>query len=167
MGYRSFGIDLGVSVVRGSTNQSPVSGPMRSQTLDVVGEGGDVVPVRPVRVRAGRGVTVGGVGDVAWPSPGAPVHRVRLRGEVRHSASNTGAGGAVGLALVGGGRLRPPRPAAGAQGRVVAETGPSRENSTKISVHLPPHGPHLPVHVPGQGGGRGGAQGGGRGGPES
>ena len=68
---------------------------------------------------------VGGVGDVAWPSPGAPVHRVRLRGEVGHSASNTGAGGAVGLALVGGARLRPPRPAAGAQGRVVAETGPS------------------------------------------
>ena len=41
---------------------------------DVVGEGGDVVPVGSLGVRAGRGVTVGGVGDVPGARPGAPVH---------------------------------------------------------------------------------------------
>ena len=76
---------------------------------------------------AGRGVAVGGVGDVTRARPGAAIHRVRGRGMVRQPASTTGAAGAaVALALVAAGAAA----ARGAQGRKgVAQAGPSLLNS--------------------------------------
>jgi len=47
--------------------------------LDVVGVGGDIVPVGPVCGKAGAGVGVGGVGDSRVSNPGASVGGIRVR----------------------------------------------------------------------------------------
>ena len=52
-------------------------------------------------------MAVGGVRDVARPSPGALVDRVRVGGVVGSPAPHTGAARAVALALVGRARLGP------------------------------------------------------------
>ena len=64
-------------------------------------------PVWSVGVEGRGGVTVGGVGDVAGSSPGAPVHGVGVGAVVRHASIHLAGAGGVALALVAGGGLGP------------------------------------------------------------